>query len=91
VLKLERVGATDDFFDLGGHSLKATRILTRVGARLGVELPVGVIFDHPTVRSIAALVDEKRAQAEPDEALLAWLETLSDEEAERLLGDGART
>ncbi|HEU4562474.1 MAG TPA: amino acid adenylation domain-containing protein [Longimicrobium sp.] len=92
VLKLDRVGATEDFFDLGGHSLKATRILTRVGARLGVELPVGVIFDHPTVRSIAALVDEKLAQAgEPDEALLAWLETLSDEEAERLLGDRART
>ncbi|HEX9937592.1 MAG TPA: amino acid adenylation domain-containing protein [Longimicrobium sp.] len=91
VLKLDRVGATDDFFDLGGHSLKATRILTRVGARLGVELPVGVIFDHPTVRGIAALVDEKLGQAgEPDEALLAWLETLSDEEAERLLGDGAR-
>ncbi|HET7461007.1 MAG TPA: amino acid adenylation domain-containing protein, partial [Longimicrobium sp.] len=90
VLKLDRVGATDHFFDLGGHSLKATRILTRVGARLGVELPVGVIFDHPTVRGIAALVDEKRAHAgDPDEALLAWLETLSDEEAERLLNDTA--
>ncbi len=85
VLRLDGVGATDDFFDLGGHSLKATRILTRVGSRLGVELPVGVIFDHPTVRGIAALVDEQRAQARvPDEALLAWLEGLSDEEAERL-------
>jgi acyl carrier protein len=85
VLRLDEVGATDDFFDLGGHSLKATRILTRVGARLGVELPVAVIFDHPTVRGIAALVDEQRARAdEPDESLLAWLEGLSDEEAERL-------
>jgi amino acid adenylation domain-containing protein len=85
VLRLDEVGATDDFFDLGGHSLKATRILTRVGTRLGVELPVGVIFDHPTVRGIAALVDEQLARAdEPDEELLAWLEGLSDEEAERL-------
>ncbi|HSU14489.1 non-ribosomal peptide synthetase [Longimicrobium sp.] len=90
VLGLDRVGATDDFFDLGGHSLKATRILTRVGARLGVELPVGVIFDHPTVRGIAALVDERRAAAaEPDDELLAWLENLSEEEAERLLADRA--
>ncbi|HYH79816.1 MAG TPA: non-ribosomal peptide synthetase, partial [Longimicrobium sp.] len=90
VLRLDRVGATDDFFDLGGHSLKATRILTRVGTRLGVELPVGVIFDHPTVRGIAALVDEQRAHmAQPDEALLAWLESLSDEEAERLLPEEA--
>ncbi|HEX6751950.1 MAG TPA: amino acid adenylation domain-containing protein [Longimicrobium sp.] len=89
VLGLERVGATDDFFDLGGHSLRATRILTRVGARLGVELPVGVIFDHPTVRGIAALVDERRAAAGPDDELLAWLESLSEEEAERLLAERA--
>jgi amino acid adenylation domain-containing protein len=90
VLGLERVGATDDFFDLGGHSLKATRILTRVGARLGVDLPVGVIFDHPTVRGIAALVDERRATPpEPDGDLVAWLEDLSEEEAERLLAERA--
>ena len=85
VLGLERVGATDDFFDLGGHSLKATRILTRVSARLGVELPVGVIFDHPTVRGMAARVDERLAADPEDEALLDWLDTLSEEEAERLL------
>jgi amino acid adenylation domain-containing protein len=87
VLKLDRVGATDDFFDLGGHSLKATRILTRIASRLGVELPVGVIFDHPTVRGLAGLVDERRAARVPDEELLAWLEGLSDEEAERLLAE----
>jgi amino acid adenylation domain-containing protein len=89
VLNLERVGATEDFFDLGGHSLKATRILTRVSARLGVELPVGVIFDHPTVRGMAALVDERRAADAPDDELLAWLEDLSEEEAERLLAERA--
>ncbi|HYH80975.1 MAG TPA: amino acid adenylation domain-containing protein, partial [Longimicrobium sp.] len=93
VLGVERVGATDDLFDLGGHSLKATRILTRIGARLGVQLPVGVIFEHPTVRGLATLVDARLAAAlagDPDEALLTWLETLTDEEAERLLDDAAR-
>lgn len=88
VLGLERVGATDDLFDLGGHSLKATRIVNRIGARLRVQLSVGVIFAHPTVRALAARVDERLAQADdPDEALLAWLETLSDEEAERMLAE----
>jgi amino acid adenylation domain-containing protein len=88
VLGLGRVGATDDFFDLGGHSLKATRILSRVAARLGVELPVGVIFDQPTVRGMAALVDERLGEApDPDADLLEWLEGLTDEEAERLLAE----
>ena len=86
VLEVERVGADDDFFDLGGHSLKATRIFSRVSARLGVELPVGVIFDRPTVRGMAAAVDERRgAGFDPDDEMLEWLEGLSDEEAERLL------
>ncbi|MFL5539121.1 MAG: phosphopantetheine-binding protein, partial [Longimicrobiaceae bacterium] len=88
VLGVERVGAMDDFFDLGGHSLKATRILSRVAARLGVELPVGMIFDRPTVRGMAEAVDERRGGAPAADAeLLEWLEGLSDEEAERLLAE----
>jgi amino acid adenylation domain-containing protein len=91
VLGVERVGATDDLFDLGGHSLKATRILNHVGARLGVRLSVGTIFAHPTVRGLAARVDEQLAlAAAAEEALLAWLETLSDEDAERMLAERAR-
>jgi acyl carrier protein len=91
VLGVERVGATDDLFHLGGHSLKATRILTRIGVRFGVTLPVSVIFDHPTVRGLAARVDEQLARLRTDdEALLSWLESLSDEEAERMLADGGR-
>jgi len=90
VLSVERVGATDDLFDLGGHSLKATRILNRIAARLGVQLAVGQIFAHPTVRGLAARVDEQLAAAgQAEEALLAWLETLSDEDAERILAERA--
>jgi len=91
VLGVERVGATDDLFDLGGHSLKATRILTRIGARFGVTVPVRLIFEHPTVRALAARVDEQLAHLRTDdEALVSWLESLSDEEAERMLGENDR-
>ena len=90
VLSVERVGATDDLFELGGHSLKATRILNRIAARLGVQLAVGQIFAHPTVRGLAARVDEQlAADGQQEEALLAWLETLSDEDAERILAERA--
>ncbi|HEX8696369.1 MAG TPA: amino acid adenylation domain-containing protein [Longimicrobium sp.] len=90
VLDVERVGADDDFFDLGGHSLRATRIVWRVQTRLGVKLAVGAIFANPTVRTLAARVDELRGPAPvDDEALVAWIEGLSEEEAERLLAEGA--
>jgi len=88
VLELERVGADDNFFDLGGHSLRATRIISRVEARMGVRIPVGSLFDHPTVRGLARLVDEHAPAAPEGDDLLAWIEGLSEEEAERLLADG---
>ena len=86
VLGAERVGARDNFFDLGGHSLRATRIVSRVEAALGVRIPVSTVFDRPTVADMARLVDVRRAAADPDR-LLDWLETLSEEEAERLLAE----
>ncbi|HEX2079519.1 MAG TPA: amino acid adenylation domain-containing protein, partial [Longimicrobium sp.] len=57
VLRVERVGATDAFFDLGGHSLLATRLCSAVRERLGVEVPVRAVFEHPVLESFAAEVD----------------------------------
>ncbi|WP_082393480.1 non-ribosomal peptide synthetase [Nocardia arizonensis] len=54
VLGLERVGRADDFFALGGNSLVATQIAARLGAAVGAEVPVRLLFERPTVAALAA-------------------------------------
>ncbi|MFC4374718.1 non-ribosomal peptide synthase/polyketide synthase [Nocardia halotolerans] len=60
VLGVQRVGRDDDFFDLGGNSLLATRLMARVGADLDIRIPVRQLFDTPTVRTLAAAADGAR-------------------------------
>jgi amino acid adenylation domain-containing protein len=57
LLGVERVGATDRFFDLGGQSLLATRAVSRVREALGVEVPVRAVFEHPALDAFAREVD----------------------------------
>ncbi|MEV6073078.1 amino acid adenylation domain-containing protein [Nocardia sp. NPDC052001] len=52
-----RVGADDDFFELGGNSLLATRLVARLRTAAPVRVAVSLVFDHPTVATLAAAVD----------------------------------
>jgi amino acid adenylation domain-containing protein len=56
VLALDEIGLDHDFFDVGGHSLAALKVVAEVGARFGVELPADAIFDAPTLEEFASLV-----------------------------------
>ncbi len=56
LLGVAKVGAEDGFFDLGGHSLVAVRLFARIKRTWGVDFPISVLFEAPTIRRIAALI-----------------------------------
>jgi amino acid adenylation domain-containing protein len=57
VLGVQQVGPEDDFFSLGGHSLQATQVAARVSDAFGVDLPVRSMFEAPTVRQLAVILN----------------------------------
>ncbi len=90
------LGVRDNFWTLGGHSLLATQVIARISEDLGIELPLGALFDHPTIEQLAALVPADAAarkevrerggapggaSADDLESILAELESMTDDEA----------
>ncbi|MBV9775234.1 MAG: amino acid adenylation domain-containing protein, partial [Gemmatimonadetes bacterium] len=61
LLGAPRVGLHSSFFELGGHSLLAARASTRLREAFGTEVPLGAIFEAPTVAELAARVDALRS------------------------------
>jgi len=57
LLGIEQPGLQDDFFVLGGHSLIATRVMARVRDVFGSSVPLRALFDHPTIASLAKVID----------------------------------
>jgi acyl carrier protein len=88
LLGLETVGVHDNFFELGGHSLLGTRVIAALREEFGVEVPLRVLFQKPTIADLALAVAQARVEqsaAFEVDALLDSLEDLSDEEVEALL------
>jgi amino acid adenylation domain-containing protein len=76
LLGLEQVGVKDNFFYLGGNSLFGTQVIARLRDAFNVDISLLKLFDHPTVADLAAEVER---------LLVAKLDAMSEEEAQRLL------
>jgi amino acid adenylation domain-containing protein len=56
VLGVQRVGTKDNFFNLGGHSLKATALMARINQTFDIEVPLAHIFQYATIRQLAPVI-----------------------------------
>lgn len=70
VLGIEPIGITDHFFELGGHSLKATLLVAKVYEYMQIELPLNLIFQHPTIEKVADFITHKNFEGNSGRAIL---------------------
>jgi acyl carrier protein len=101
VLDVNRVGAHDSFFALGGHSLNATQVMTRVRESFHVDVPLRKLFEAPTVASLSKAVEGAQPSVDQDgtieivhaaspegqATLEAMLDDLTVEELDSLLAE----
>ena len=90
ILGLNGLGIHDNFLELGGDSLLASQVVSRVVKTFQVDLPLRLLFESPTVADMAVAITQnraKKAEQEDLDRMLAELEALSEEQARRLLTD----
>jgi len=78
VLGVQEMGVTDDFFELGGHSLLFTRVAARVRSELQLEIPLRMLFDHPSVRVLARELTRSGAQLAVQREIAVMAELLNE-------------
>jgi amino acid adenylation domain-containing protein len=77
LLNLNEVSVNDNFFLLGGHSLLGTQLIAKIRNAFGVELGLRTLFDTPTIAELSAEIER---------LILARVDSMSEDEVERLLG-----
>jgi acyl carrier protein len=63
LLGLPQIGIHDNFFDLGGHSLLTTQLISRVRELFNVELPLRQVFQQPTIAALATSIEQTQNSA----------------------------
>jgi amino acid adenylation domain-containing protein len=81
LLEVKQIGADDNFFLLGGHSLLGTQLIARIQDIFGVAVSLRALFDSPTIAELSSHIER---------LIVARLEAMGEDEAQRLLGGGTR-
>jgi acyl carrier protein len=76
VLKVPQVGVEENFFELGGHSLLATQAISRIGKALHINLPLRLMFEFPTVGTLALAIVERLSANRDETEVLRFLDEL---------------
>lgn len=90
ILGLEQISINSNFFELGGHSLLATQLISRLRKAFHIELSLHVLFENPTVASLAMAIVQiqvEQISAENMNEIWAELEQISDDEVQPALID----
>jgi surfactin family lipopeptide synthetase C len=88
VLRVEQIGIHDTFFELGGESILAIKLLSRINKDFNIELPLRALFEQPTVAELARIIVQYQAERADEEELirlLSELENVSEDEARSML------
>jgi acyl carrier protein len=84
-LSLDGIGIHDNFFDLGGHSLAASQVISRVSQTFNLDVPLKALLDAPTIAQMAKVIahaGDQIARTELDR-LLSEIEAMPEDEARK--------
>ena len=90
ILGVERIGVTDDFFELGGQSILATQLLSRLRQQLFIQIPLRDFFEAPTIAKLAEAITQSQYEQDEEERemlaeLVSEINGLSDEAVKEML------
>lgn len=88
-LGVEQISTADNFFELGGHSLMAIKIFAQIEKRLGANLPLATIFQYPTVRELAQMLQKQQDERSLVEKLVVPIQPNGSKPPFFFLHDGA--
>ncbi|PEF73903.1 non-ribosomal peptide synthetase, partial [Bacillus pseudomycoides] len=63
ILNVQNPGVNANFFEIGGHSLKATFLASRIYKEVGIEVPIRVLFSRPTIKELATYISENKPES----------------------------